>query len=192
MTLASVSLWALAAAGIMFIADMWIQHAGQQPPAVLATGERLVYLLGTLGWVASFAAVAAAHRSRQLTAMWRAVRENQLLHRLLRDLEAMSPPALTYPRTGRTPLMLRPHAGLLRTRIECRDRLVTISPAISDELDPADCQRPDRVAQVLAHLHRRGTAQSARPVKPVAILTTGGTGTDELIELARAYAQLAH
>ncbi|WP_067721701.1 hypothetical protein [Nocardia yamanashiensis] len=193
MTLAAVSLWALAAAGIAFIADVWIQHAGQQAPAVYTVGERLLYLAGTVGWVVSFGAVAAAHRSRQLVSLWRAIGENRLLRELLHTLEAVSPSALAYPRTGRTPLLLRPHAALSRTRIECRDRLVTISPQLSEDLDAEGCQSPERVAAALNRLRRDpDRTEAIAPVRPVGLLTIESPGTDPLIELARSYRLVQH
>ncbi len=154
--------------------------------------SKMLYFVGTVGWVVSFGAVAAAHRARQLSALWRAIRENRLLRGLLRDLEALSPPALTYPRTGWTPLLMRPHSALLRTRIECRDRLLTLSPHLGEGLDTAERQHPDMVAAALSQLRQRhDSVDLSRPTRPLALLTADTLGTDPLVELARSYTQLA-
>ncbi|MFC9999631.1 hypothetical protein [Nocardia sp. NPDC127526] len=188
--LAAAGLALLAVAGYMFLADVFIQYGGQHPPQLLAVGERRLYWAGAVLWIVSFGAVAAAHRSRQLAAGGRAVRENRLLRGLLRDLEAMSPPTLAYPRTGHTPLLMRPHAMLLRTRIECRDRLLTLSPLLGEVLAAEERQHPDTVAAALAQLHARHDPTSpARPATPVAILTSEDPGTDPLVELAHSYAR---
>ncbi|MEV6340642.1 hypothetical protein AB0M12_38735 [Nocardia vinacea] len=190
MALASVGLWMLALSGWMLIAEMWIQHSWHHPTAALPV-SKMLYFVGTVGWVVSFGAVAAAHRARQLSALWRAIRENRLLRGLLRDLEALSPPALTYPRTGWTPLLMRPHSALLRTRIECRDRLLTLSPHLGEGLDTAERQHPEMVAAALSQLRQRhDSVDLSRPTRPLALLTADTLGADPLVELARSYTQL--
>lgn len=190
MGLAATALWALALAGVMFLADVWIQHGGDRVPHAYAVTERALYLGGDVLWILSFAAVAAAHRSRQLGALWRALGENRQMRTLLHALEAVSPPNLAYPRTGRTPLLMRPHAALLRTRVEARDRLVTVSARLGEHLGEDARQQPDAVAAALAGLRAdRAEPVAAQRVAPVALLTTDpGDGTDPLTALARSYA----
>ncbi|MFX0581130.1 hypothetical protein [Nocardia nepalensis] len=191
MALASLGQGMLAAVLPLLFVEVWGQYRDIRVPSVRPLCIAL-YLPGGVLWLLSFGAVAAAHRTKQLTAMRRAIRDNRTLRNLLHDLEAISPAKLSYPRTGWTPLLLQPHSALLRTRIECRDRLLTLSPQLGTELTPHDRQQPDAIARALVRLRARGLAHTpAEPAHPIAILTADGSPhKDWLTELAHSYTRL--
>jgi len=193
MAIASIAQWLLAANSPELILQLWFHYHGETLPGSDMPIWLVLYFGGALLWVLSFGAVAAAHRANQIAALRRAWRSGKALRHLLHDLETMSPPALTYPHTGRTPLLMRPHTALLRARVECRDRLVTVSPYIGAELPDDARQRPLEVAEAIAKLHQHNMIPRDLPrIKPVAILTTETSDRDLLAELADCYTRITH
>ncbi len=193
MAMAAVGQWLLATSSPLLVLRIWAHHSGWNLPGWVVWLWGWAYFAGALIWVASFGAVAAAHRTSQLTSLRRAWRNTRALRHLLHDLEDISPSTLAYPRTGRTPLLMRPHAALLRTRIECRDRLVTISPYLGADLPEGSRQQPVAVAEAIARIRHHDTIPDTPPRAPsVAILTVEGTDRDLLAELADCYTRINH
>lgn len=178
----------------------WVGHrhgiaTGTGPQAAFTGALGVFMYVGFIGGclllVISFAAVAIAHRGRQLTATWAAWRDVRTLRHLRDDLSLIAPEK-SFPRTGWTPMLLLPHAARVTACIEVRDRLVMVSPALAAELDPADHCNPLAVAGALHRLHNDGIAHKPLQIVPaVPILTAASAGEkDLLIPTARHYAQL--
>ncbi|KZM75505.1 hypothetical protein [Nocardia terpenica] len=196
--LATTGLWILALNGLVMPFGFWSGHRaasiGIGPQDALAEPLKAIvfvgYIVGGVVVVLSWAAVAVAHRTRQLRATWIATLDARAMRRLRDDLGTIGP-YLTFPRAGWTPLLLRPHTARMTARIECRDRLVTFSPRLADELDPAAYQDPDSVAAALVRLRRAGALyqpDSQVAAAPILIIP-GADGRDQLIPLARSYAR---
>ncbi len=193
MTMAAAGQWLLAMSAPLLVLRIWGDHSGWSLSDLIVRLWVWTYFVGALVWVASFGAVAVAHRSSQLASLRRAWRDTRTLRNLLQDLEDISPHKLAYPRTGRTPLLMRPHAALLRTRIECRDRLVTVSPYLATGLPDGTRQQPVAVAEALARLHHHNTIPDTPTRGPsVAILTAETPDRDLLAELADCYERITH
>ncbi|MFR9752341.1 hypothetical protein ACL02S_15065 [Nocardia sp. 004] len=198
--LGAAALWLLAAVSAFTPYSYWVGYrsgtSSPDGPHANIDGPLGVFLFvgfigGCLMLVISFGAVAIAHRTRQLRATWIALFDLRAMRHLRDDLSRVAP-ELSFPRSGWKPIMLRPHTARTTARIECRDRLVRLSPKIAAELDPDDHQNPDAVAAVLYRLYREGSLhQPHESVPAVPILTDPRTnGRDQLIPLARSYARL--
>ncbi|QIS13952.1 DUF6545 domain-containing protein [Nocardia arthritidis] len=198
--MAAAGLWLLAAVGIVTPISYW---NGRNTPDSLATvgppgtvGEPLKTFIyvgfngGCVLVVISWAAVAIAHRARQLREIRDAWRDTRDMRKLRDDLSTVAP-ELSFPRTGWTPLLLKPHAARMTALIECRDRLITLSPRLAAELNPEEYQNPRSVAAALQQLRGIGALhQPSNQVQAVPILTDSGAyGRDQLISLARSYSR---
>ncbi|WP_225725491.1 MULTISPECIES: DUF6545 domain-containing protein [unclassified Nocardia] len=198
--MAAVGLWLLAGVGIVTPSSYW---NGRNSPDSLATvgppgtvGEPLKTFMyvgfnaGCVLVVISWAAVAVAHRARQLREMRDAWRDTRAMRKLRDDLSTVAP-ELSFPRTGWTPLLLKPHAARMTALIECRDRLITLSPRLAAELKSDEYENPRSVAAALLQLRDIGALYQPRnQVEAVPILTNSGTyGRDQLIALARNYSR---
>ncbi|WP_157777910.1 hypothetical protein [Nocardia terpenica] len=191
LTLTTFSLWLLTPMLVVRFIEVWGRYRGIAVPRFITPMWQGMYFCGATLLFVSFIAVAAAHRTKQLADMWRAVHDNRKLRRLLHDLEAISPAHFAYPQTGWTPLLLKPHTARMTARIECRDRLVTLSPHLGAELTPHDCNEPAAVARAIAMLHRSSERPpETLPTQPIAILTEESPESDSLVKLAENYCRL--
>ncbi|ATL72535.1 hypothetical protein [Nocardia terpenica] len=167
---------------IKYALTTWTDH---RAPAVVQSAFKVGFLGAAALFAASLATVAAAHRIRQVGSIVPAYRDVRAARTLSRDLSDAIP-EYTYPRTGRPALLLRAHAARYQSAIELRDRLVTISPVVAAELDPAHWNDPEQVAVTIARLHRDDRLRPRKGQGPQPILTNRAA---DIIALARAYAR---
>ena len=191
MYLASVSQAILCVSSPLRVVTIWLMHEGTSPRSrrvhLILDLSGVCFYGGAVLFVLSFGAVAFAHRTKQLAGIRQAVRDNRRLRPLLATLEAISPANLTYPSTGRTPLLLRPHARLTTTSIEIRDRLLTMSPWLGELLPDDDHDNPTEIAKILADLRDTGIGlvdADDEPRLPVRLLVTDRDDLDTLLGLA--------
>ncbi|MGW4354624.1 hypothetical protein ACWELJ_21345 [Nocardia sp. NPDC004582] len=191
MWMAAVSQAILTAASPLRVLTILLIQEGTSPRSdsvhLILKLSAVCFYGGATLFVASFGAVALAHRTKQLQGLRRALRDNRRLRPLLAALEEISPANLTYPRSGRTPLLLRPHAALTTTSTEIRDRLLTMSPWLGDLLSAEGHDDPAEIAKVIAEVRDTGIGlvdadDDARPA--VQLLAVERSDLDNLLDLA--------
>lgn len=185
--LAATALWALAAGTVWLPFKYSCARRHVAAPNWAADFFPALFVVAALTFVASVALVGIAHRATQLRAIIRAGRDALIMRPLRRDLQLLLP-TLTFPRTGRAPMALRPHYARYRAYIEIRDRLLTLSPYLIDE-DSADAG-PEMIAAALRALGEQSfQIQRDRKLSPQRVLPHGDdSDMASVIELAKCYA----